>query len=41
MSEFKNADRSHNPWPQLFYHDVYILDGGYARFYSLYPVRHF
>lgn len=37
----KDRDLNINNWPNLFYNDAYVLDGGYSDFYSQFPVRDF
>lgn len=37
MEAFRLADREQNPYPDLFYPDIYCLDGGYADIYNTHP----
>lgn len=33
----RNMDRMKNPYPSLTIPEIYVMEGGYKRFYSLYP----
>ena len=39
IDKFRNMDREHNidKYPELWYPDVYLLNGGYKQFYETYP----
>jgi len=36
---FRELDTRRCSYPELYYPEIYVLDGGYKRFYSEYPVR--
>jgi len=36
---FRKLDTRRCSYPELYYPEIYVLDGGYKRFYSEYPVR--
>jgi rhodanese-related sulfurtransferase len=33
----RNMDRMRNPYPSLTFPEIYIMEGGYKKFYSVYP----
>ncbi len=41
LRALRDMDRKFNAhrWPNLFYNEIYVLEGGYKNFYSHFPVR--